>query len=233
MNQKYPQKVSLVIPVYNNAKTLVHQLQQCEKVLESISKRYEIIVAEDCSNDNSLMILKKFFRQNKHIKIISNAVNLGIAKNIYQLYKKAKYTHIALFSVDGDWEPKDIATLLRTAHKNNADIVIGKRTYEGYTLYRKMLSFFYNFLPILFFQVKTYDAGSIKILKKDLIRSIPLISKSVFFEAEMIIRAKKKNKNIIAIPIHFKKHKYKESSSGKLSLILAALRDLLILRLKL
>lgn len=224
-------KISLVIPLFNNEKTLVQELHACEKIMKEMCSAYEIIVSDDKSTDNSAPLLKKHFYKRKPFKILFNKKNLGIAKNIHQLYNKAKYPYIVLFSVDGDWETKDIKKLLLATKRSNADIVIGKRTYTSYSLYRKIISFSYNLLSFVMFQVHTFDAGSIKIFRRELFQKTPIISKSVFFEAEFIIRTAKHGAKIIDIPVTFKKSGDNLALGGKIPLVIASFADLIRLRL--
>ncbi len=228
-----PINATLVIPLFNNEDTLYSEITKCITVLKQVTNNYEIIICDDKSTDSSALLLKKYFSQRPNIKLLFNTKNQGIAKTLLSLYKKAKYEYIILFSVDGDWNPKDIALLLLSAQKHRADIVIGKRTYTNYSLHRKIISFFYNFLPVLFFDVKTIDAGSIKAMRRDTFRRTKLISKDVFFEAELIIRSSKQGKKIIDVPIHFKKRRIKQGKGGKFSLIVGSLIDLINLRVRL
>ncbi len=222
---------SLVIPVFNNGDTLVEQIKECEEIISKIISNYEIIICDDKSTDNSAHLLRKHFQNKSHFNIIFHSKNKGIAKTIRELYSKAKLDNIVLFSVDGCWNPKDIEKLLLQAIESKSDIVIGKRNKSQYSMYRKIISFFYNTLPIIFFGVKTTDAGSIKVIRKKIFDSTKLVSKSVFFEAEIIIKAKKNGKVIESVPIHFKKHKNKKGSGGKINLVASSLRDIFILRL--
>ncbi|MEK7502631.1 MAG: glycosyltransferase family 2 protein [Patescibacteria group bacterium] len=223
---------SLVIPVYNGELTVIEQLRLCEKILNSFTKKYEIIVADDNSRDNTSDLLKENFINNKNYKLIFNKTNIGIAKNIKNLYSQAKYEYICLYSADGDWSPYDIKKLVIHSYKNDSDIVIGKRNKRVYNPYRKIISFCYNFLPRLLFQVDTIDAGSIKVIKKTLFKKIPLLSKGVFFEAELIIRAKNERYIISSMPITFERSKLKKENGGKMKLAITSLIDLINLRLK-
>lgn len=224
-------EASLIVPLYNNEQTIIQELIECQKILKKICQKYEIIVCDDKSTDSSAIILKKTFSKDKNFKLLFNIKNLGIAGNIRKLYKAAKYEYVVLFSADGEWNPKDIERMLRYIKSSNADIVIGKRSKEVYSMYRKIISFFYNFLPIIFFNVHTEDAGSIKVIKKEVLDETPVISTSVFSEAEIIIRAKKNGKIILSIPISFKS-KIGKKSGGKISLAMKSLIDLFYLRLK-
>jgi len=231
-NARFNIPVSLVVPVYSGELVVINQLKLCEKILSTFTKKYEILVADDNSMDNTSNLLKKNFIDKKNFKLIFNRTNIGIARNIKKLYSLAKYEYICLYSADGDWNPYDIKKLVIHSYKNNSDIVIGKRNKRVYSPYRRVISFYYNFLPKLLFHVDTIDAGSIKVIRRELIYYIPTISKSVFFEAELIIKAKNKGYVISSIPIKFKRNRGKKRKGGKIKLVITSLIDLINLRLR-
>jgi glycosyltransferase involved in cell wall biosynthesis len=224
--------VSLVIPVYNNANTAVEQINICLKVLKSITNDFEILISDDASQDDTVNLLKKAFLKDKRVTIAQHKSNQGIAKNVYGLYKKAKKEYIVLFSVDGDWEPQDIKNMLLVAWKNNADIVIGHRKIKNYTMKRKIISSAFNRLPKILFGIETYDAGSIKVIKKQLFNKTALRATSVFFEAELIIKASKNGAKVMTCPITFRKKDKTSGSGGNLKLVMASVRDMIVIYLK-
>lgn len=226
---QFPYSVSLVIPLYNNEKTLKGQLKKCNDVLNTLCKKYEIIICEDGSTDNSKKLLEEKF-QKEPFKLIVHNKNLGIARTTRELYKKARYDYVLLFSVDGDWNTLDIKKLLLFLKKTKSNIVIGKRNHANFTFYRKIISISYNVLCYLFFQVKTEDAGSIKVMSNKILKNTTLTSKSVFSDAEIIIRASKKGHKINSTPVYFKKREKKSGSGGKASLVIASFVDLIKLR---
>lgn len=230
-SSKIPVSVSLVIPIFNSEDTAIPQIQQCDKILQSLCNKYEIIICDDKSTDNTASLLKKHLSNNKNVTLIFHKNNQGIAKTIFALYKMAKNDFIVLFSVDGDWVPDDIESLLRTAYTQQATIVVGVRKEKNYSLYRMIISFLYNFLPLILFKIQTYDAGSIKVIRKKLLDSLTIISKSVFFEAEIIIRAKKEGHKVIPCEIKFKKKNKHAGKGGNFSLALLAFQDAIKLRM--
>lgn len=180
--KQLPLDVSFVVPIYNNASTLVSQVAECEKILEKRCGSYEMILCDDGSFDGTGSLLRRHYANRKNVTILTHKKNQGIARTLRQLYRSAKLDYIFLFSVDGDWEPKDIDRMVDSLNEKRADIVLGVRSQTNYSLYRRVVSFFYNFLPFLLFGVKTYDAGSIKIFKKSLYDHILLISRGVFLK---------------------------------------------------
>jgi len=225
-------KVSLVVPIYNSETTLKSQLDQVIKILDATSLKYEIILCDDKSSDQTARILRKYIRGKKFIKLIIHDENQGIANTLWELYQKATLAYIALFSLDGDWNPEDIEKLITQAYLTKGDIIIGTRSKKDYTLYRKIVSFFYNFLPILFFGVKTFDAASIKIFKRSVFMSLPITSRGIFFEAEMIIRATKLGYRTLTYPVSYSKRVRSSGTAANLSNVIHSILDLIRLRLK-
>lgn len=70
-------QVSIVIPVYNQAKTVSYSLARIRKVLESSSLSYELVVVNDGSLDDTLEILRKEEAFDSHIRVISYTLNKG------------------------------------------------------------------------------------------------------------------------------------------------------------
>lgn len=225
--------VSIVIPAYNVQKTAVSEVRNVLKLLRSLKLQFEIIVVDDNSTDQTYTFLEKNFKKTNSVRLLKNEKNRGIAQNIRYTYSRALGTYVLLYSIDGDWRYTDIKKLIHQMLKTQADIVIGKRQVKrGYTFKRNVVSFFYNFLPKLFFNVDTIDAGSIKIFKRSLLNQ-PYISKSVFFEAEIIIRAKCRGKKIISIPVHYSRKKTKNEQTINPILIFRSFIDLVRTRISL
>lgn len=222
--------ISLVIPVYNNEKTLNKYLNECHKLLLSEKNKFEIIICDDGSKDNSLNIMQSFRKKHKNISIILHKKNLGIAPTLKDLYSHANNKYVVLFSADGGWNSKDVVRLVRSIIKSDKDVVVGKRINKQYTLKRKIISFLYNFIPQILFGVNLFDVGSIKVFKLDIYKKIKIKSKSVFFEAEFLIKAIKKGYNITAISVSHNKNN-KNKSGVNYKIVIDSFLDALILRI--
>lgn len=228
---KLPISVSLVIPVFNDAKSIYKQLRACLGIMDKFCKTYGVIVSNDASYDSTRDILENNFRKIKQVTIFNQSKNLGISRNIRFLYEKARFDYVLLFSVDGAWNTNDIGRLINAAYDSHADIVIGERQKKAYSLSRIIISSIYNSLSHILFGVKTYDAGSIKIFKKGLFMKLNIQSKSVFFETEMIIKATKRLYKTHRIHVTHKAISKRKSGVNK-TLIFSSFLDMLRLRLR-
>ena len=114
-------KVSVVIPVYNCEKFIYRAIRSIENqnILE-----LEIMLVNDLSKDNSLIILEKLQKEDPRIKIIKNRKNMGIlySRSIGSLFSKGKY----IFPLDNDdmFLDKDVfETIINIANNKNIDMI--------------------------------------------------------------------------------------------------------------
>lgn len=217
--------VTVVSPVYNNEKTIQPVLDSLLELLSKKTDTYQVLLIDDASSDASKQILRTYKKQ-KHCTMLFHKKNRGIAYTYRELYASAAYEHIVLFSLDNEWDTQDVGRLLDTAFKHNSDIVIGKREKKQYSLPRLFVSSVYNMLTTFCFGVMTYDAGSIKYIKKSVVTHIPIVSKGVFDEAERIIRASRKGYRIDVIPVSHKASKKTKTLRVNISLVFEACIDM-------
>ena len=90
-------KISLIMPVYNAEKFLDESILS---VLNQTFKDFEFIMIEDCSTDDSLKILKKYFKKDKRIILKKNNKNLGVVDSRNKGLKIAKGKYIAVLDAD-------------------------------------------------------------------------------------------------------------------------------------
>ena len=113
--------ISIVIPVYN----VENYLNRCiESIISQTYENIEIILINDGSKDNSLLICKEYKNKDKRIKVIDKKnEGVSIARNIGVEKSSGKYV---IFVDSDDWIEK---TFVENLHKKiseyNVDICIG------------------------------------------------------------------------------------------------------------
>ena len=162
----------------------------------------ELLLIDDGSTDGSRSWIQAFAKGKPYIRVMMHTHNVGIAKTYQELYRRARGDVIVLFSLDGEWDPSDPVNLAQTLMIKRYDVVVGVRTHKQYTVWRRVVSSFYNKLTAGLFGVPTRDAGSIKAIRKVVTADIPIISAGVFDEAERIIRASKLGYRIGFVDVH-------------------------------
>jgi len=117
-------EVSVIVPVYNEDKTLVAILEKINQ--HSIAGiKIEIIIINDGSTDNSLKILKE--HSSLFHKLINLEKNSGKGAAVREGLKLATGDYILFQDADMEYDPSEYTKLLEPIIKQNADIVIGSR----------------------------------------------------------------------------------------------------------
>jgi len=216
--------LSVVMPIFNEEHSLASVLEEAVVALSDAPFRYEIVLVDDASTDGSPKILEQWQRRCPEIiRVLRHESNRGIAAACQTLYDAAQGAHVFLNASDGQWKTAECLRLMEL--RDRYDLIVGIRRQKQYTLWRTLLSRAFNALSWICFAVHTYDAGSIKLFKAEILR-IPLISRGVFREAERIIRASRRGYRIGAIPVdHFPRAAGK-ATGARLSLVIQAVMDL-------
>lgn len=97
--------VSCIIVNYNNE----NFIKQCiDSVIQQSRKVDEIIIADDCSTDNSLEIIHEYAKKYKNIRVVKNKANVGVSKNRDNAIRLAKGEFITTLDSDDYYYPQKI-----------------------------------------------------------------------------------------------------------------------------
>ena len=219
-----PVELSIVMPVYNEEEALPDVLNDALSVVKQADFRIEILLVNDCSTDRSRDILDAYQqREPDSIRVLHHSVNQGIAAACNTLYDNARGEFVFINGGDGQWHCSEALRMMEL--RDRFDLIVGRRRVKQYDWRRMIVSSAFNALPIALFGVRTYDAGSIKLFRREVLK-LPLISEGVFREAERIIRASDLGYKVGVIDVdHFVRHGGK-AGGAKFSLIRRSVRDL-------
>ena len=112
--------VSIVLPVYNGEKFLAQSIESC---LNQTYQNLELIIVNDCSNDNTFNVANKFAEVDARVKIITNKENKKLPATLNIGHKEARGDFITWTSDDNIYELNAIEVLLKKLLQKNVDIV--------------------------------------------------------------------------------------------------------------
>lgn len=116
--------ISVVIPLYNKEKTIVHTLST---VISQTYKLFEVIIVNDGSSDNSVQLINDNFSDSR-IRIISQE-NSGVSVARNKGVEEAKGDWIAFLDADDEWLPDYLSTLMNALIKYPTAEMIGCSSY--------------------------------------------------------------------------------------------------------
>ena len=203
--------LSIVIPVYNEEKTIRKVLEELPK-----NKSIEIILVDDHSTDNSLDEIKKAKNLNR-IKVIKHEKNQGYGSALLTGINHATGDIIVTMDSDGQHCPEDIFYLINPIFTKEADITIGSR-YHGTYNYRLPVStrlgeaVIEKFILILFGQKVANNQGGFRAFHKRTLKIFKNIKfKDYAFTTELLLKASLSKFRIKECPIHLIDREYGSS----------------------
>ena len=121
----YNNEISIVIATYNGVLFIEEQI---ESIARGTLLPNEIIIVDDRSTDNTVLLLNNIKRNHPelNIKIIINDSNIGAHSTFKKAIKLAKGKYIAPCDQDDIWEKNHIEILYNEIKKNNCDLVFGQ-----------------------------------------------------------------------------------------------------------
>lgn len=207
-------RLSIVIPCYNEARTIKKLLNGIKKVKISGLQK-EVIVVDDASTDQSMRILKG----TRGIKIVKHKQNKGKGASVIDGLKKAKGDILMIQDADLEYFPTDIPKMLKPIIDGKADVVYGSRNLGG----RKSYSTLFFYIGGLFiegltnFMLGTNLTDSItgsKAFTKSVYKRIcPLTSSGFEIEGELTAKIIGGEFKIKEVPIRYKARSKKQGKN--------------------
>ena len=126
-------KLSVIIPVYNEAATVQELLKRVVEVQLPQNITKELVVVNDSSTDNTLEKVNEFAQNNPNaeIHIFSQQPNQGKGAALHRGIKEATGDYLVIQDADLEYDPEDYLLLLKPVLEKNADVVYGSRFLRG------------------------------------------------------------------------------------------------------
>jgi len=163
--------VSVLVPAKDEAGNLPLFMEQAAATFANSDVRFEVIVIDDGSEDDSWAVLQRLATQYAFLRLARHRVRRGIADALRTGYLRARGDVLVFYPADLQFKPEDIPRLVAPILADQSDMVTGFKQgdYE-----KQFVSRIYNRLSRALFDVPVKDLNSVKAYRREIMEALPI-----------------------------------------------------------
>jgi glycosyltransferase involved in cell wall biosynthesis len=207
-------KLSIVIPIYNEAATILELLDLVSGINVGLDK--ELVLIDDCSSDGTRDVLKKVAADHPEWRVLFHEVNRGKGAALRTGFAAATGDFVLIQDADLEYDPREYPILLRPLLENRADVVFGSR-FQGGGPHR--VCFFWHYLGNKFLTTLSNMTTNLnltdmevcyKVFRREVIQKLTLREDRFGFEVEITAKVARAKCRIYEVPISYYGRSYEE-----------------------
>lgn len=177
-------KISLIIPCYNEEASLPFMERALEKVMSSVScAQFEIILVDNCSNDRTLSLMKALHERNSVYQYISFSRNFGKDSSMYAGLKASTGDYVAIMDADLQDPPELLQEMYEIVKSGAYDCVAARRAdREGEPWLRSVLArAFYRMINMISDYEIVDGARDFRLMSRQMVNGVLALEESERF----------------------------------------------------
>jgi glycosyltransferase involved in cell wall biosynthesis len=229
-------RLSYFFPAHNEEANLAGLVDEALATLPGLAETFEVIAVDDGSRDATASIAEALAEQHPGVvRLVRHPVNLGYGAALRSGFGAARYDLIAFTDGDRQFQISDIGHLIeRLLAPDPPDVVVGFRIKRADPLVRTLYARAYRLANRIFFGLRVTDVDcACKLFRREALDGIRVESGGAFFSAELLIKLQAAGRRVAEVGVPHYPRTAGSATGAKPQVVLRAVRDFWLLRLRL
>ena len=229
-------ELSYFFPAHNEAENIEPLVAEALEELPRLAVRFEIIAVDDGSRDGTSEIADRLAAANPDVvRVVHHPTNYGYGAALRSGMRASRYDMVAFTDGDRQFRLVDLGRLLqRLGDPVKPDVVVGYRLKRADPMVRLVYARAYRLALRLFFGLNLRDVDcACKLFRREALEGVRLESRGAFLSAELLIKLKTLGRTIVEVGVPHYPRTAGSASGANPKVVLRAVRDFWLLRLRL
>ena len=223
--------LSLFFPLFNEEGNVENIVKKAKIVLEGLKIKYEIILVNDGSSDNTEKVINRLASKDTNIVAINHPKNLGYGEALKSGFYNAKYDTLVYTDGDGQFDFSELPKFIEGIRGYDvATAYVAQHTERpGWVVIRSLLHYPFLFLSRNLFGINLRQFSTFSLWRRHVVQSIDIASgdRSAMFLPELISKAMRKGYKFVEVPVTLHKRKGGKAKGASLNVAARTLLEML------
>jgi glycosyltransferase involved in cell wall biosynthesis len=228
------ERLSYFFPAHNEAANLGPLVDEALEALPTLARTFEIVIVDDGSRDETPGMADRLAAAHPDVvRAVHHPTNLGYGAALRSGLGAARYELVCFTDGDRQFRVVDLGRLLATLGPD-VDVVVGYRIQRADPLIRTIYARLYRLANRIFFGLRVRDVDcACKLFRREALAGLRVESGGAFFSAELLIKLGASGRRIAEVGVPHHPRTAGSATGARPSVVLRAVRDFWLLRLRL
>jgi glycosyltransferase involved in cell wall biosynthesis len=229
-------ELSYFFPAHDEEGNVEPLVEEALATLPGLADRFEVIIVDDGSRDRTAEIADRLVGAHPGlVRVVHHPVNLGYGAALRSGFRAARFAHVAFTDGDRQFRIADLGRLTaRLSEGDRPDAVIGYRIRRADPLIRTLYAKTYRLANRIFFGLRATDVDcACKLFRREALEGIRVESGGAFLSAELLIKLRAVGRTVVEVGVPHYPRTTGSPTGARPQVIVRAVRDFWLLRLRL
>ena len=227
-------ELSYFFPAHNEAANLRGLVEEALETLPGLADTFEVVIVDDGSKDETPQLADELAAAHPQVRAVHHPTNLGYGAALRSGFAAARYANLAFTDGDRQFKVADLGRLIDRLGVGDVDAVMGYRIRRADPLVRTVYARLYRLANVLFFGLTIRDVDcACKLFKRSALEGVNVESGGAFFSAELLIKLRAAGRRLAEVGVPHYPRTAGSPTGAKPQVVLRAVRDFWLLRLRL